>query len=184
MTDAQKRVFALAERLGLNTEPGSRQTALFKSWCAGLEMLRSDFDIVMNQLNPMLVQSTALGLFCSLFGIDGSLPVEQKRNLIKQGFCRAYGEYELGEFRKRLEECGLKATVMISRMTIKSSLGSIKDNSSVSTLGGILKNYLPPGVTVSFNGWGLDFDYWNSTDYLFEDYDNLDFTINMLETLT
>lgn len=184
MSDIEKRVFSLAKILNKDIEPAAESAGVLKAWCAGLCMIEKDFDYIFSQMSPEQTSGTALGLMCNLFNIESDLPEDEKRTLIKKGFRRVYGEYESGEFKSALEKYNMKAAVIISRMTVKSITGSIKDNSGISALGKILKNYLPPGVTAVFNGWGLNFDYWDSTEYLFEDYDNLDFTFNMLETLT
>ena len=185
MTDIEKRVFELANMIGMDTQPKSKTSAELKGFCAGLELISGDFAYLPTQLSPYTAQGYALDLFCSMFGIFATESPENKRQLIAQGFCKKFGGCSVNRLWSELNDIFLIAVSKDYEMVLQTIDGeSIIFCGGAESTGGLLKKYLPPGVVAVFNGKGVTFDKWESLSYTFDKYDSLDLTFDLLDTIT
>lgn len=124
-----------------------------------------------------------LSMFCEMFGIDSSLGYDEKRILIAEGMGRIFGLSSLTDIGKAVEELGNDFSVSCKEFNMVIS-GTIDHSADVLTrLGKIIENYLPPCTVVKFCSDGLDFDNWDSSPYLFKNYDNFNLSFDILDTL-
>lgn len=181
MTDILNRITKLAEMLGIDTADGGKEMAELKGYAAGLEMIFNDMSALEKQVFPLTATGRALSYVCNQFGIDGSLDDERKYQLISDGCSQVFGSYSKGamadEFKKYNVTCtGADGKIILSTPSYKSS-GVIEN------MGRIFRNCLSPSSVVVLDGSGLDFDYWDSTPYFFDNYDKLDIPFYILDKL-
>ena len=178
-----KRLSALFEKLGLTAEKGTREKGELTAYCTAISTAQSDLDVGFNQILADTASGLGLSLFCELLGIDGSLSEDEKHRLINEGLSQRYGDYVFGTMADEIEGLakGFSMTADDFRLTINGSIG--KNTDILAKLGKIFEKYLLPCTVVSFSGNGMDFDYWDSTPYLFEDYDNLNLSFDVFDTL-
>lgn len=177
------RLSALFEKLGVSAGDGTSEKGELMAYCTAISALQNRLDLIFSQIFADTASGIGLSLFCELLGIDGSLSDSEKHRLTKEGLSQRYGDYVFGTMTDEIEGLakGFSMTVDNFRITIR---GSIKGNIGIlSALGKILEKYLLPCTVVSFGGNGMDFDYWDSSPYLFEDYDNLKLSFDVLDTL-
>lgn len=181
--DIYERLSGLYEKLGLTVDDGSSEKGEILACCAGISLVKDDFEQSFLQLFPNTSFQRGLSLFCELMNIDSSLTDDEKKRLIKKGLSQCYGDYIYGIFKKEIED--LSAVFFIESQDFVLTLsGTVtEDYTLLSKIGRILNNYLPPCTVARLDGIGLEFDYWDSTPYLFEDYDNLSLSFDVLDTL-
>lgn len=181
MTDILNRIIQLAELLGVDTAPSSKEMAELKGYAAGLDLVFNDMAVLEQQVFPLTATDKALSFICNQFNIDGNLADEDKYQLISDGFQQVFGDYisgsMAGEFKKYNIECsGSDGKIFLKASSYKSS--RVLDN-----MGNIFRSYLSPSSEVVLDGDGIDFDFWDSTSYLFDDYDRLDIPFYVLDKL-
>lgn len=181
MSDVLKRITELARLIGANGVTGSKDMAELKGYAAGLDMILADTEKLECQVYPLTADGNALSLICNQFGIDGHMAEDEKRELISEGFKRVFGDYENGEMAEVLKKYGIGCTGVNGKILL--SADTFKNNGIIENLGKILRNYLPPISEVVVNGSGLDFDYWDETFYVFDNYDRLDIPFYILDKL-
>ncbi len=177
------RLSALFEKLGLTAEKGTEDKGELLAYCTALSAAQDDLEINFGQMLADTASALGLSLFCELLGIDGSLSDDEKHRLIIEGFSQRYGDYAFGTMTDEIEGLaeGFSMTADDFMLSIN---GSIRNNIYIlAQLGKILEKYLLPCTVVTFGGDGMNFDYWDSTPYLFEDYDNLNLSFDVLDTL-
>lgn len=178
-----ERLAMLFEKLGISAVSGSEDKGELMAYLAGIELIQNEFEDCFNQLFADTASGLGLSQLCELFKIDSTLSVEEKRLKIAKGFADVYGNYIRGDFEKELDkQCPMLTAVPLDfYITIN---GSVKnDYDQLIKLGRILENYLPPCTVIGFGGNGFNFDYWDSTPYLFEDYDNFNLNFELLDEL-
>lgn len=177
------RLLALFEKLGLSAKKGTKENGELMAYCTAISIVHNELEVDFGQMLADTASGLGLSLFSELLGIDGSLSDEEKHKLIKEGLSQVYGDYVFGTMTSEVEGLadGFSMTADDFKITIN---GSIKGNADIlARLGKILEKYLLPCTVIAFGGRGIDFDYWDSTPYLFEDYDNLNLSFNVLDTL-
>ncbi|MGN1202386.1 MAG: hypothetical protein ACI4RF_03765 [Eubacterium sp.] len=178
-----KRLSGLFEKLGISFENGSREKGELMAYCTGIDSVQAELDLCFNQVFADTASGLGLSLFCELLSIDSSMDIDEKRRLIKQGLSQTYGDYIFGTMQQEIEKLGNGFSMTAEDFCLTIG-GSVKGNfDSLFELGKILEKYLPPCTVAEFSGDGLDFDYWDSTPYLFEDYDNFNLSFEFLDTL-
>lgn len=177
------RLLALFEKLGLTAENGTKEKGELLAYCTAISIVQSELESNFNQMLADTASGLGLSLFCELLGIDVSLSDDEKHKLIREGLSQKYGDYAFGTMTSEVEGLadGFSMTADDFIITINGSIKS--DFDILARLGKILKKYLLPCTVISFGGGGIDFDYWDSTPYLFEDYDNLNLSFDVLDTL-
>lgn len=183
MNNSYDRLRLLFEKLGLSTQNGCDDSGELMAYCAGIEMVQSDFEDSFNQLFADTASGLGLSQLCELLRINSSLSDDEKREQISQGLSRKYGDYNFAEFENEIsKQCPMLTLVLMNfYITIN---GSVKDDyDNLFKLGRIFENYLMPCTVAGFSGDGLNFDYWDSTPYLFKDYDNFNLNFEFLEEL-
>lgn len=182
-SETYKRLSRLFEKLGIPYPDGSREKGELLAYCTAITAVQNDFETAFEQMLADTAYGLGLSLYCEMFKIDSSMSDAEKRKLIKQGLCRQYGGYLFGKMTGEIETLGEGFSVTADNFSLTVN-GSVGENSALlSKIGEILENYLPPCVTAKSGGDGADFDYWDSTPYLFKDYDNLKLGFEFLDTL-
>lgn len=181
MTDILKRITQLAEILSIDITPCGKELAELKGYAAGIEMIFADMAALEEQVFPLTATGNALSLICNQFNIDSNLADEDKYQLINNGFKYVFGDYVKGamtdEFKKYDIECsGSDGNIILST-------SSFKNSRVIENMGRIFRNYLLPSSEVILDGNGIDFDFWDNTPYLFDDYDRLDIPFYILDKL-
>lgn len=183
INSSYERLAMLFEKLGISAVSGSEDKGELLAYCAGIALVQNAFENYFNQLFADTAAGLGLALFCELFKIDATLSDEEKRAEIAKGFAEVYGNYVSGEFEKELDkQCPLLTALPLDfYITIN---GSVKNEyDQLSKLGRVLENYLVPCTVIGFGGNGFNFDYWDSTPYLFEDYDSFNLNFELLDEL-
>lgn len=181
--EVYKRLLALFEKLGIPAENGTKERGELLAYCTAINIAQNELEENFTQMFADTSSDLGLSLFCELLGIDGSLSEDEKHKLIKEGLSQKYGDYAFGTMTSEIEGLadGFSMTVDDFKITINGSVKS--DDDILSRLGKILEKYLLPCTVIAFCGGGIDFDYWDSTPYLFEDYNNLKLSVSVLDTL-
>ncbi len=177
------RLCRLFEMLGANLEKESADTAEIRAYCAGMDMILQDYKDKCAQINIDSAYGTGLSLYCGLFRIDSTLNDTVKKEKIKEGLQRVYGNYSPGEFDAALKAIDSGISVSSSKFNLTISGSALKNGKNLKRVAQVLEDYVPPCTFVSFDGFGADFDFWDSTQYLFEDYDNMNMAFQLLDTL-
>lgn len=178
-----ERLSSLFDKLGIEHPAGSAENAELMAYCVGIDDVYKDFELYFSQLFADTASGLGLSLFCELFKIDSGLADSEKRTLIIQGLGRQYGDYIFGTMESAFEKLGgFSVSCEHFLLTIN---GSVKDDPALlSKAGKIIENNLPPCTAAKFSGDGADFDYWDSTDFLFAEYDDLKLGFELLDTVT
>ncbi|MDE5984268.1 MAG: hypothetical protein K2H13_03335 [Eubacterium sp.] len=183
INESYERLAVLFEQLGISAVSGSEDKGELMAYRAGIELVQNELEDGFNQLFVDTAFGIGLSQLCEMFKIDGMLSDEEKKLQIAEGFAEIYGNYVCGDFEKELDkQCPMLSAVPLDfYITIN---GSVKnDYDQLAKLGRILENYMPPCTVVEFGGNGFNFDYWDSTPYLFEDYDNFNLNFELLDEL-
>lgn len=185
MMNNYERLSSLWQKLGLALDDRSQNKAEVRAYCAGIELIRKYFDDIFSQLFVETSSGVALSYYCEMLGVDGALPEEEKKRLIIERLNRKAGDYEHGELEKVVSAIDPGLRVVINDFVGFTTIyGSCKGNYDIlPELAGLIENYIPPCTEVSFSGEGFDFDYWDSTPYLFEDFDNFRLPFYFIETV-
>ena len=181
MTDILKRIIKLAKMLGINVAPFSQEIAELKGYAAGLEMIFDDMTLLEQQTYPLTATGNALSLVCNQFGIDGNLSVENKYMMISNGYKQVFGDYVNGALAKELKKYNVRCIGSDGKMIL--SALTYRNSGIIENMGRIFRNHLSPSTVVVMDGSGLDFDYWDNTTYLFDDYDRLNIPFYILDKL-
>ncbi|MCH5321289.1 MAG: hypothetical protein J1E36_05970 [Eubacterium sp.] len=181
--EVYKRLSALFEKLGFPIDNGTKEKGELLAYCTAINTVQGELEENFAQMLADTSSGLGLSLFCELLGIDGTLSDEEKYKLIKEGLSQKYGDYIFGTMTSEIEGLadGFSMTADDFKITINGSIKS--DTDILARLGKILEKYLLPCTVIAFCGDGIDFDYWDSTPYLFEDYDNLNLSFSVLDTL-
>lgn len=111
------------------------------------------------------------------------IPFSQKQLLVLNWWCRSSSLQD----RKNtyFNECGERLNFSVSCKDFNMVISGTIDHSAdvLTRLGKIIENYLPPCTVVKFCSDGLDFDNWDSSPYLFKNYDNFNLSFDILDTL-
>lgn len=169
--------------LGANLEKESSDTAEIMAYCAGIDLILQDYKDKCTQINIDTSHGTGLSLYCGLFRIDSTLNEVAKKAKIKEGLQRVYGDYSPGEFDAALKAIDSDIAASSNNFNLYISGSALKDNKNLKYVAKVLEDYVPPCTFVSFDGFGADFDYWDATQYLFEDYDKMNMAFQLLDTL-
>lgn len=185
MQSSYNRLSQLWKKLGFPVDKSLADKAEVMAYCKGLEMIENYFDELFLQLFAQTSDGVALSYYCQMLGIDGSLPADEKKRLIKEKLNQQFGDYTYSEFEKIISDIDPELRVVINDFVGFTTIyGSCKGKYDIfPRLTNAIENYIPPCSEVSFTGEGFDFDYWDSTPYLFENFDNLKFSFDFMETL-
>lgn len=181
MTDILKRITDLAQMLGMDTSPGSKGLAELKGYAAGLEMISDDMAVIERQVFPLTATGNALGFICNQFAVNGSLDDAEKYHLIDSGFKQVFGDYISGSMAKELKKYDINCSGSDRKIFLSTS--SYRNSKAIENMGRIFRNYLSPMSEIVLDGDGIDFDFWDSTPYSFDDYDRLDIPFYILDKL-
>lgn len=178
-----KRLSNLYKKLGISHQEGSAERGELLAYSMAIDDLCGEYDSCFRQIFADTATGYGLSLFCEMFGIDSSLGDDEKRNLIAEGMSRIFGLSSLTDIGKAVEELGNDFSVSCKDFNMVIS-GTVDHSADVLTkLGKIIENYLPPCTVVKFCSDGLDFDNWDSSPYLFKNYDNFNLSFDILDTL-
>ena len=181
MTDILNRITRLAEMLSIDITPCSTELAELKGYAAGLEMIFDDMAVLEKQVFPLTASGSALSFICNQFNIDGNLADEDKYRFIDSGFKYVFGDYVNGAMADAFKKYNVECSGSDGKIILCAS--SYKDSKVIENMGRIFRNYLSPASEVVPDGDGIDFDFWDSTPYLFDDYDRLDIPFYILDKL-
>ena len=177
------RLSMLYEKLGISHSDGSSEKGELMAYCNEINALSSELESYFNQIYADIADGLGLSFFCELFKIDSHLNEHEKRQLIRKFLSSKYGDYTYGTMENEIEKLGDDFAMNAENFNVVIN-GSLNNNFDLlSRLGRIIENYLPPCTVAKFGGDGVDFDFWDSTPYLFEDYDNFNLSFDMLDTL-
>lgn len=178
-----KRLSNLYEKLGISHPKSSAERGELLTYSNAIGDLYDEYDSCFCQIFADTATGYGLSLFCELFGIDSSLGDDEKRIRIAEGMGRIFGLSSLTDIEKEVEELGDDFSVSCKDFNMV-IIGTIDHSADVLTrLGKIIENYLPPCTVVKFCSDGLDFDNWDSSSYLFKNYDNFNLSFDILDTL-
>ncbi len=178
-----KRLSNLYKKLGISHQESSAERGELLAYSMAIGDLYGTYDSCFRQIFADTATGYGLSMFCELFGIDSSLGDDEKRILIAEGMGRVFGLSSLTDMEKAVEELGDDFSVSCKDFNMVIS-GTIDHSADVLTrLGKIIENYLPPCTVVKFCSDGLDFDNWDSSPYLFKNYDNFNLSFDILDTL-
>ncbi len=183
MNKVYERLSSLFLMLGAEASDNSADKAELEAYISGIETVLKAFDEIIKEINPEYAQSTGMSLFCELMGINGSLDNEEKRLLIKNGFCQIYGVYSHNEFAYALSDVVIGPEIQASPFEVLIKLNGCYIDKCLGKIAALINTYIPPCTLVKFDGSGADFDYWDNTDLLFGDYDELKMTFQLLDTI-
>lgn len=181
MNDTETRILKLAKLIGISTEEKSRELAELKGYIQGLKLIADDLKQTALQLSPDTAQGTALSLFCDLTGVDYTLSDSEKREQIKKGFLPDGIDYVNGEFEEKLEKAHFSARLSAGTLTFSAMAEQTAED--YKRLAEIMKNYTSPNLYITFDGDGMTFEKWGKTDFMFDEFDNLNFPFSMLDTI-
>lgn len=176
------RLTGLFEMLGADTDESGYDMAELKAYAAAVEMAYDYLDGIASACNVNTSSGLALSLYCELFGIDGSLTDDEKRNMIKQRFAESLKLPLHNELEHAFNQLNCIDEI-ISIGFFYSLTFDGNDAADVYALSRICRDLLPPCTIVSADGFNADFDFWDNTQLLFEDYDGLRLNFNMLDNL-
>lgn len=178
-----KRLSALTESLGLRLDSGSALKGEILGYCIGIESVKSFFDMIFQETDIEKASGTGLSIYADMCNVDDALSIEEKRGEIITRLSGQFGAYPSADFASALKklEPGLSYSSTAYSMTISSVTSENAD--ILKALGNLIEEYVPPYVIVSLDGDGCTFDYWDSTPFVFEDYDRLNCPFSVLDTI-
>ena len=181
MNDVEKRIIKLADLISIATEDNSRELAELKGYAEGIKLILSDLEKTALQLSPETAEDMALGLFCDMMGIDYTLSDSEKRELIKKGFLMDGIHYANGEFEEKLAAAHFNAQLSAGTLTLSNAAEPTAED--FKKLAEIMKNYASPNLFITFEGDGITFEKWDTFDFMFDEYDKLNYPFSMLDTI-
>lgn len=181
MNDIEKRIIKLADLIGIGTEDNGRELAELKGYAEGIKLILSDLEKTALQLSPETAEDMALSLFCDMMSIDYTLSDSEKRELIKKGFLMDGIHYTNGEFEEKLTAAHFNAQLSAGTLTLSNSAEQTAED--YKRLAKIIKNYASPNLFITFDGDGMTFENWDAFDFMFDEYDKLNFPFSMLDTI-
>lgn len=176
-----ERMEHLCRLLGLDMQAGGANAAELKACAAGLDLVYDMLEQLNNQLNPNTADEPALSLYCNLFGADGALDEAEKRAQINKGFAALFGDYENGALERIMEQYGVNCDKTAGQIILENN--DIQLTGLPEHLSRILDDYQSPTSGVTVRCIGVDFAYWDSTDYSFCAYDCMNLPFYILNAL-
>lgn len=185
MKNSYIRLSQLWNHLSLPPEDNLPDKAEIMAYCKGIKIVREFFDEIFLQAFVETSSGAALSYYCQMLGIDGNLAPDEKKRLIKAKLNRKFGDYESSEFEKVVSDIDPDLSVVINDFVGFTTIyGTCRGKYDIfPRLTDAIDNYIPPCSDIFFSGDGFDFDYWDNTPYLFENFDNLKLSFDFIETL-
>lgn len=185
MTDIKiyERLSSLFEKLNIDHPSASAENAELMAYSEAIDDIKNDFEKYFLMIFPDTATDEGLSLYCELLGIDSDASPQDKTALIKQRLSRLYGDYTFNEMTDQIENLSDSLSVSCDDFTLTINGGINADANLLSALGRILENYVPPCTVVKFASDGADFDFWDSTDFMFENYDESRLTFDLADTV-
>ncbi len=182
-SDEFNRLRTLYNSLGINAEEGTDDYAELEAICAGIDLVKEEYDLYFNEIFPDSANAQGLSLYCEMLNIDGKLGIEDKRKLVKDGLSEVFGKYTDGELKRVVNESIGNVNISSTIFLMHFSVSVLNKFHLLPKISRIIQNYLSPCVELIFDGDGFSFDIWDSTPFMFEDYDKLKLSFRMLESL-
>lgn len=178
-----ERLSALYDRLSIDHPAGSQENAELKAFCSGISVLQEQFDEYIKQIFPDTADGLGLAYYCELLGVDYSLTDEEKREEIIYRLSEDYRRLNCNLFKEQIEQLDEGFSYSCSYFTITID-GSISGKEHLlKKINTIIETFAPPCTLVKFAGDGADFDYWDSLDDFFENYDSMELRFELLDTI-
>lgn len=184
MNDVFDRLYSLFQMLGADLNDGSADSAEISAYSKGLEVVLESLDEIVKEIDVNTATGLGLSLFCELTNVDSTLSQEEKKSEVKKQLTRTYGDYKLNDIYLALADISNELTIFTDRFDFKFNLCSFDTDFDLKKLAKTVNEFIPPCTQVGFFGDGATFDRWDSSDYLFQDYDNLQLPFKMLDELT
>lgn len=184
MNDISKRLFALFEMLGADTQSNSLDSAELTAYVKGIELVLNSFNSAVKEMNVNKATALGLSLYCEMTGVDGALDTEEKRKQVIERLGQIYGDYKLNDIYYALADISPELTVGTSKFEMIFNLNRFEKDFDLKKLAKVINETIPPCTKAGFLGDGATFDRWDSTAFLFQDYDNIDLPFYLLEQMT
>lgn len=164
------------------TYAGEHESEL-NAYIAGINLVLDSIEKIACEINLHSAENYGLSLFCEMAGISGDLSIEEKRNRISERFGQKYGSYKFYDLTYAVEDMSNQLTISKSYFDFTFSSGDFSNVFDLKIFSNIFNELIPPCTYVRFPSNGASFDKWDSTNYYFQDYDNLKLPFSVLDQL-
>lgn len=182
-TTYYKRLEKLFSLLGFSGDKNPTYSAELLAYCTGIKMVNDKLEDILSDVVYENMNGIGARMMCSLLHISSGTEENIKKANIIRRLSYEFGEYRMGSAREYVCLINKDLSVKTENFTMKLSDASAKNSDILYKLGEYFNNFLPPFLCADFGGSGFDFDYWDSTDYFFDEYDRFNLSFNFLETL-
>ena len=178
-----ERLSSLYDKLNIDHPAGSQENAQLKAFSSGISFLQEQFDEYFKQIFPDTAEGLGLAYYCELLDVDYSLEEQERRDEIIYRLSEDYRKLDCSLLKEQIEGVGEGFSYSCNNFAITID-GSISGKEYLlKKINSIIERFISPFTVVNFAGDGADFDYWDSLDYFFEDYDSLGLRFELLDTL-
>lgn len=184
MSDIFDRLYKLFQMLGADLNDNTNDKGELCAYSSGIEFVLDYFEKLVHEIDVNTATELGLALYCELAGVEGETDVDEKRQSISKRFSQEYGDYKLYDIVNAVKAVSSNLTISKGDFSITFSSGNFGEDFDLKRLADVVNEFIPPCVVGGFLGDGADFDKWDATDYLFEDYDNLKLPFKMLDELS
>lgn len=184
MSDIKNRLTSLFEMLGADMTENSEDSAETAAYAKGIECVVNSFDTWAKEMDVNNASSLGLSLYCEMTGVDSTLEETEKRKQVAERLAQVYGDYKLNDIYYALADISPELTVGTSRFKMTFNLCRFEKDFDLKKLSKVINEMVPPCTAVVFLGDGATFDRWDATSFLFQDYDNIDLSFDLLEQMT
>lgn len=153
------------------------------AYCYALHLIKDKLENIFSETLYENMSGIGARMLCSMLHLSFASDENKKReNIIKRLSCD-FGNYEDGMLEEYITFVDENLSAQTENFVMAISGASAKNNDILYKIGEYFKSFLPPFIVADFGGDGLEFDYWDSAEYTFDEYDNFDLSFNFLETL-
>lgn len=180
-TDASNRLTKMFGKLIDERNKGSK--ALVMAYIKGIQMIYDYYDELLQELFSDTMCSFGLNSYVQLLGIDNSLPVEKKRQLINQRLGNTARVRAVGEMNDFLDSVIKECGFYCNNYEIRIAGYRRSKFDYFAKFGEFIEKYIPAGMAVRLNSNGLSANVWSYAKQTFYDLDSYNCPFSVYDTI-
>ncbi len=179
-----ERIRTLLEGIGINFTDNGISNAEISAYASGLGLIAEKFEALFSELFVHSAEDFGLERLEMLLNLEKSdLTVDERRKRITKRLSESFGEFTFEEFKKEFARLGSEVTYNAYQGTLTVwGIGS-ENFRLLEILGDIIEKTIPPFIKVVLSGYGMDFDCWDANGLCFNEYDLLNCSFDILESI-
>lgn len=179
-----ERIKTLLEGIGISFTDNGISNAEISAYASGLGLIAEQYDALFSELFVHSAEGLGLERLEMLLNLEKSgLTVEERRERIIKRLSESFGEFTFEEFKKEFARLGNEVTYYPYQGKI-TVFGIGNENFRLlEILGDVIEKTIPPFIKVTLSGYGMSFDCWDANGLCFNEYDLLNCSFDILDTI-